>query len=342
MALGAQAVRGLLRALPSTPDDAADWESLPARAPPALSPGGSEGGAGEVRLWVKHSHGIAKLRAAVSVPAPLTAVADLLMDLNRWLHPPPPPPPGAPSLRQTEAHKGRTPPRADGAQAYLLVLLSLLCGARTVKELLPLTSALSSTRTTESESPSHGCRRAEWDPVLLGRSVRRVTDDIDIVWIATSPVAGTAAAAAAPWGASEDGGTDYALLRCRDALGDGRVAIALRSITCSHVPPTATHRRAELLPSGFLLTPEHGPGPCKSVGTVVEYMVQLDRTSAAHFDHELAGRSYLLRSSLCRLAVAPSLHATDSDTVRAASAGPAGPGAALAADDSGPPPPGRC
>ena len=128
MALGAQAVRGLLRALPSTPDDAADWESLPARAPPALSPGGSEGGAGEVRLWVKHSHGIAKLRAAVSVPAPLTAVADLLMDLNRWLHPPPAPP--QPRVCGRRRHtKGARGPEPVAHKPTCLFAVALVRGA---------------------------------------------------------------------------------------------------------------------------------------------------------------------------------------------------------------------
>jgi hypothetical protein len=166
--------------------------------------------------------------------------------------------------------------------------------------------------------------------------VRAVTDRIDLVWMATSPAAAAAAAATAAGGAGDGagaaaGGTDYALLRCRAALADGRAAIVLRSVTCDHLPPTAGRRRGELLPSGFLLTRTGPGGPEGPEETAVEYMVQLDRTSADQFDRELAGRSDLLRRSLLRLAAAPSLRAAaaaaaaDAESA-AAAAGQAGPG----------------
>jgi hypothetical protein len=166
--------------------------------------------------------------------------------------------------------------------------------------------------------------------VLVGRRVRAVTGDIDLVWMATSPAAAAAAAAAA----AGAGGTDYALLRCRQALGDGRVAVVLRSITCDHVPPTPTHRRAELLPSGFLLTPARpapstapgGGGGGGGGGTVVEYMVQLDRMSAAQFDRELAGRSGLLRTSLVGLAAAAAAASAAAAAAAAAAASDHDPG----------------
>jgi hypothetical protein len=109
------------------------------------------------------------------------------------------------------------------------------------------------------------------------------------------------------------GGTDYALLRCRETLDDGRIIIVLRSITTPHIPPVQGHQRGELLPSGFLVTPR-GPGGC-----LVEYLVQLDSTSAQHFRTELRGRTNLLRRSLRGLAALAAPPADASHTPLAAS-----------------------
>ena len=119
-------------------------------------------------------------------------------------------------------------------------------------------------------------KRCEWDTILRTCHVIKsvVENEIDIVYMATP--------------ASNDHiGVDYCLLRCRRTLQDGRVVISSRSIVCEdYCQRNSTHRRGELLPSGFLLTnmekvKEHKAIEISAVPCVrMDYILQLDETSA--------------------------------------------------------------
>mmetsp|Transcript_61350 Transcript_61350/g.164773 ORF Transcript_61350/g.164773 Transcript_61350/m.164773 type:complete len:934 (-) Transcript_61350:288-3089(-) len=168
-------------------------------------------------------------------------------------------------------------------------------------------------------------RRATWDSLLMGRSVRSLSEngDTELIWLATAPEAAAAmtstmsATLAAAQGNTPSEATDYALLRSRQTLPDGRVLLPVRSVSTPHVPPVPGFRRGELLPSGFLLGPgptQPGAVPCPAGLTIppqfsgrttkVDYLLQLEPALAAQFQRELWGISQELRRSLGRLSTA--------------------------------------
>lgn len=185
-------------------------------------------------------------------------------------------------------------------------------------------------------------RRSEWDSILVGEVINSVTDSVDIIWMGTTrpPLQSVPTRDEGNIGdvgaESSMKGTDYALLRSRTTLSDGRVSIVSRSILSAEVPHRPLFRRGEILPSGFLLTPQqeqleeqkqraalHNSKPQLTTAsephsnaaisfavpelvtpscTRLEYLVQMDATSASYFATELEGSTRAMRLSLGRLA----------------------------------------
>jgi len=146
-------------------------------------------------------------------------------------------------------------------------------------------------------------RRQEWDTLFDMEHITSFAHNIDVMWMGTK-------------GHPASRPADYALMRSHTVLSDGRIIIVSRSITCPYLPPRETHKRGEVLPSGFLLKPiERMPppppshrneensisGPGIEGGTVIEYLLQIDQTSADFFVTELEGRTTWLRSTLGKL-----------------------------------------
>jgi acyl-CoA hydrolase len=126
-------------------------------------------------------------------------------------------------------------------------------------------------------------RRPNWDSILTGREVKKITESVSLVWMG-----------------SAGGGLDYALLRCHQQLEDGRVAIVSRSILHPDIHPPAgeedMYTRGEVLPSGFLLSPaaasdaDTEAGGEGSVQTKLQYLLQLDSLSREQFSAEIQGK----------------------------------------------------
>lgn len=129
-------------------------------------------------------------------------------------------------------------------------------------------------------------KRSTWDNILTGRVIKNVSEHVSLVWMGSNV------------------GVDYSLLRCHRELEDGRIAIVSRSIVHPDIRPPAgaetKYRRAEVLPSGFLLS-ETGSELSSRVETRVQYLLQLDELSTEHFsgknDHPLLSLKFTMSVS---------------------------------------------